>query len=155
MSVAATAAIEIHTCPQDVPSIPAWFTEVTLVARHLTQRGILDTLCDQVHLARGRAGEYEVIDFLAVLFGYAINGERTLEAFYERLQPFAIPFMALFERDRLPSRSALSRFLAALTEAPVEALRTLFLDELLARPLTHDKQTGGLVDPRREHLGGV
>ena len=54
--------------------------------------------------------------------------------------------MALFDRDRLPSRSALSRFLAALTEAPVEALRTLFLDDLLERPLTPDKQTGGLVD---------
>jgi hypothetical protein len=77
---------------------------------------------------------------------YAISGERTLEEFYQRLQPFAVPFMALFERDRLPSRSALSRFLAALTEAPVEALRTLFLDDLLARPLTPDKQTGGLVD---------
>ncbi|MFL5666535.1 MAG: hypothetical protein ACJ8BW_35080, partial [Ktedonobacteraceae bacterium] len=46
---------------------------------------------------------------------YAISGERTLEAFYERLQPFAVPFMALFERDQFPSRSALSRFLAALT----------------------------------------
>jgi hypothetical protein len=77
---------------------------------------------------------------------YAISGERTLEEFYQRLQPFAVPFMALFERDRLPSRSALSRFLAVLTEAPVEALRTLFLDDLLARPLTPDKQTGGLVD---------
>jgi hypothetical protein len=50
------------------------------------------------------------------------------------------------ERDRLPSRSALSRFLAALTEEPVEALRTIFLDDLLGRPLTHDQQTGGLVD---------
>jgi hypothetical protein len=50
------------------------------------------------------------------------------------------------ERNRLPSRSALSRFLAALTEELVEALRTLFLDDLLARPLTHDKQTAGLVD---------
>src|SRR4030088_2864699 len=67
---------------------------------------------------------------------YAISGERTLEEFYQRLQPFAIPFMALFGRDRLPSRSALSRFLAALTEAPVEALRTLFLDDLLSRSLT-------------------
>jgi hypothetical protein len=85
-------------------------------------------------------------DFLAVLFGYAISGERTLEEFYESLQPFAVPFMALFERDRLPCRSALSRFLAALTEEPVEALRALFLDDLLARPLTPDKQTGGLVD---------
>jgi hypothetical protein len=33
-----------------------------------------------------------------------------------------------------------------LTEVPVEALRTLFLDDLLERPLTPDKQTGGLVD---------
>ncbi len=60
--------------------------------------------------------------------------------------------MALFERDQLPARSPLSRFLATLTEAPVEALRTLFLDDLLSRPLSHDsqdageKQTGGLVD---------
>ena len=77
---------------------------------------------------------------------YAISGERTLEEFYQRLQPFAIPFMALFGRDQLPSRSALSRFLAALTEAPVEALRTLFLDDLLGRPLTPDKQTGSLLD---------
>jgi len=77
---------------------------------------------------------------------YAISGERTLEEFYERLQPFAVAFMALFERDRLPSRSALSRFLAALTETPVETLRTLFLDDLESRPLTHDKQTGSLAD---------
>ena len=36
--------------------------------------------------------------------------ERTLEEFYQRLQPFAIPFMALFDRDQLPARSTLSRF---------------------------------------------
>lgn len=95
---------------------------------------------------RRRFGHYEAIDFLAVLFGYAISGERTLEKFYQRLRPVAVPFMALFERDRLPSRSALSRFLAALTEEPVEALRTLFLDDRLRRPLTTDKQTGGLMD---------
>src|SRR5258707_2809725 len=54
--------------------------------------------------------------------------------------------MALFERDHLPARSTLSRFLAALTEAPVEALRTLFLDDLLSRPLSHEKEIGGLRD---------
>jgi hypothetical protein len=68
--------------------------------------------------------------------GYEILGERTLEAFYERLLPFAEPFMALFDRQRLPSRSALSRFLASFTPAAVEALRALFLEDLLARPLT-------------------
>ena len=122
------------------------FEEVVLIAAYLRKHDVLSKINEQVRFARRRFGRYEVIDFLAVLFGYAISGERTLEEFYERLQPFAVPFMALFERDRLPSRSALSRFLAALTEAPVEALRTLFLDDLLARPLTPDKQTGGLVD---------
>jgi hypothetical protein len=50
--------------------------------------------------------------------------------------------MALFGRDRLPARSTLSRFLAALTAEPVEALRTLFLADLLNRPLVPEKQTG-------------
>jgi hypothetical protein len=94
----------------------------------------------------GASGTTRSLTFLRCRSRYAISGERTLEAFYERLQPFAVPFMALFERDRLPSRSALSRFLAALTGAPVEALRTLFLDDLLSRPLSPDKQTGGLAD---------
>jgi len=57
---------------------------------------------------------YEVIDFLAVLLGYAMSGERTLEAFYERIEPWASAFMALFGRDRLPARATLSRFLASL-----------------------------------------
>ena len=50
------------------------------------------------------------------------------------------------DRNHLPARSTLSRFLAALTEAPVEALRTLFLDDLLSRPLSPEKQMGGLTD---------
>ena len=99
-----------------------------------------------MRLSRRRFGHYEVIDFLAVLFGYAISGERTLEAFYERLLPLAQPFMALFDRERLPSRSALSRFLASLTWEATEALRTLFLADLLARPLDKERHTGKLTD---------
>src|SRR6266699_3523268 len=71
-----------------------------------------------------------------------------LETFYERLQPFAKAFMALFGRDRLPARSTLSRFLAALDQAPVEALRALFFEDLVARPLEKKEQAGGLWDRR-------
>jgi hypothetical protein len=81
-----------------------------------------------------------------VLLGYAASGERTLEAFYQRLQPWAAAFMALFGRDRLPARATLSRFLASLDQAAVEALRTLFLQDLLARPLVKEEQPGGLWD---------
>jgi len=146
MTSIADGAVIIQTSSESVLSTPSWFGEVTLLARYLRKHDVLTKINEQVRFARRRFGRYEVIDFLAVLFGYAISGERTLEEFYESLQPFAVPFMALFDRAQLPARSTLSRFLAALTEAPVDALRTLFLDDLLSRPLSHDKQTGGLVD---------
>ena len=140
------STVIIQTFSHPVPSTPSWFGEVVLIIEHLRKQGVLSKLSERVRFSRRRFGHYEVIDFLAVLFGYAISGERTLEAFYQRLQPFAIPFMALFERDRLPGRSTLSRFLTALTQEPVEALRSLFLDDLLSRPLSKERQTGGLVD---------
>jgi hypothetical protein len=99
-----------------------------------------------VRFARRRFGRYEVIDFVAVLFGYAIRGERTLEAFSERLRPWASVFMALFGRERLPARSTLSCFLAALSPEPIEALRTLFLKDGLSRPLNKEEHMAGLWD---------
>ncbi len=146
MTSIANPVVRIQTSPQSVFSPPAWFGELTVMAHFLNQQGVLAAIAERVRFARRRFGRYEVIDFVAVLFGYALSGERTLEAFYERLRPFASAFMALFGRDRLPARSTLSRFLAALTEAPVEALRALFLDDLLARPLCKEEPLGGLVD---------
>jgi hypothetical protein len=146
LSALASSHVSIQTTASSVPSTPPWLGEVTLIVAYLCKQGILNKISERVHFARRRFGRYEVIDFLAVLFGYAISGERTLEAFYQRLRPFAVPFMTLFERDQLPSRSALSRFLAALTAEPVEALRTLFLDDLLSRPMVPERQTGGLMD---------
>ena len=149
MTSIADGSVRIQTSSESVPSTPGWLGEAVLIAAHLRQQRVLSKISAGVRFARRRFGHYEVIDFLAVLFGSAISGERTLEAFYERLQPFATPFMALFDGDQLPSRSALSRFLAALTAEAVEALRTLFLDDLESRPLSTDsnqKQPGGLVD---------
>jgi hypothetical protein len=90
--------------------------------------------------SRRRFGQYDLIDFVIVLLGYAVSRERTLEEYYERLQPIALAFMALFGRDRLPARSTLSRFLAALEQAPVEMLRTVFLEDLIARPLEKEEK---------------
>jgi len=146
MNSIADGSVIIQTSSQSVPSTPPWFGEVALLAQHLRKQDILSAIGERVRFARRRFGHYEVIDFVAVLFGYAISGERTLEAFYQRLHPFASAFMALFGRERLPARSTLSRFLASLTQPPVEALRTLFLEDLLARPLNKARQTGGLVD---------
>src|SRR5215467_7897365 len=135
----ADSSVTIQTSAHSVPAPPVWFGEVALLITHLRTQGVLDAISEQVRFARRRFGHFEVLDFVAVLFGYASSGERTLQAFYERLRPWASAFMALFGRDGLPSRSALSRFLAALTAEPVEALRTRFLSDLLARPLTTEE----------------
>jgi hypothetical protein len=110
------------------------------------RQGVFTLIEERVRFARRRFGHYDLIDFVAVLLGYATSGERTLEAFYERLQPFANAFMALFGREQLPHRSTLSRFLAALEQAPVEALRTVFLEDLVTRPLEKEEKAGGLWD---------
>jgi hypothetical protein len=97
-----------------------------MVAHYLRRLGLLERMAEQVRFARRRFGHYEVIDFVAVFMGYALSGEATVETFYDRLLPFAPPFMALFGRNRLPHCSTLSRFLAAIDQSTVEALRTLF-----------------------------
>src|SRR5260370_3888824 len=125
MTSIADRSVIIQTSAESVPSTPSWFGEVSLMTAHLRKQGVLIKIDEGVRFARRRFGHYEVIDFLAVLFGYAISGERTLQAFYTRLPPCAGPFIALFDRDRLPARLTLSRFLPALTDAPLEALRTL------------------------------
>jgi hypothetical protein len=103
----------IQTFPEPVPAVPAWFGEVTVIAQYLRHLGVRAAISERVRFARRRFGHYDVIDFVVVLLGYAISGERTLETFYECLHPFAAPFMVLFGRERLPHRSTLSRFLAA------------------------------------------
>jgi hypothetical protein len=135
----ANESVRIQTVAKAQPATPSWLGEVVLVACHLQKQGILNKIGERVRFARRRFGRYDVLDFLAVLFGYAISGERTLEAFYEVVLPFAVPFMALFGRASLPAASTLSRFLAALPAEPVEALRTFFLEDLLARRLSTEE----------------
>src|SRR5579883_1888802 len=127
------STVSIQITPPSLPSTPCWMGEVAAFAQVLSHTDILRRIEDQVRFARARFGQYDLIDFVVVLLGYAISGEPTLQAFYERLNPFAEAFMALFDRKQLPHRSTLSRFLAALDATPVEALRTLFQKDLLAR----------------------
>jgi hypothetical protein len=125
--------LTIQISPESVPATPSWFAEVAVFAQVFSSTGLWKAIEEQVRFTRARFGQYDLIDFVAVLIGYAVSGEPTLEAFYARLLPFAEVFMALFGRHRLPHRSTLSRFLAALDAATLEALRTLFQKDLLAR----------------------
>ena len=145
MSTDNPSSLSIQTSADPIASVPAWFGEVALIAHTLTRLGVLSNISERVRFARKRFGTFEVIDFVVMLIGYAISGEPTLKAYYERVQPFAPAFMALFGRSRLPHRATLSRFLAALDETSVEALRSVFLHDALAR-LGPEAGVGGLWD---------
>jgi hypothetical protein len=144
------ASVTIQVDPGSAPSPPAWLEEVATFAHILTHVGILSAITEQVHFARARFGLYETLDFVLVLLCYAISGEPTLKAFYERLAPFTQIYLLLFGRKQLPSRSTLSRFLAALDEPTVEALRREFQIDLLARkPLL--PTPAGMWDRQDQH----
>jgi len=141
--------VQIQVDPTNSPSTPPWFGEVAVVTHALQRHGILKAIEERVRFVRARMGKYELIDFVAMLIGYAVSGEPTLRAFCERVQPFASAFMALFGRADFPTPPTLSRYLAVLDQPCVEALRTLFLEDLLARS-PFGTPPGGLWD----RLGG-
>ncbi len=137
-------SFHIQASLTSVPSTPSWFGEVAVVAHAFKQFGLSKAI-EEVRFVRARMGKYEMIDFVAMLIGYAVSGERTLGAFSQRVRPFAEAFMALFGRSELPDPVTLSRYLAVLDQPCVEALRTLFLEDLLAR-FPFGTPPGGLWD---------
>ena len=89
MSSVADGSVQIQTSSDVQFATPSWLGEVALVASHLRKQGLLTKVSEHVRFARRRFGRYDVLDFRAVLFGYAISGERTLQDFYAAVQPFA------------------------------------------------------------------
>ena len=75
------SSVTIQTSAPSVPSAPPWFGEVTLLAQYCKHVGLLAPLAEKVRLARSRFGHDDTLACVAVLFGSAIGGERTLEAF--------------------------------------------------------------------------
>ena len=144
------ASVHIQIAPEAAPTPPCWFGEVAILAEILKTYGLVKLIETKVRFARARFDHYELIDFVAVLIGYALSGEPSLQAFYERLAPFSEVFMALFERNRLPHRRTLSRFLGALDQASVEALRSVFQEDLVART-PFGSPPGGLWDRQGQH----
>lgn len=45
--------IEVQTSPLDRPSVPGWFAEVVMIARHLATKGLLEAF------ARAGSASYE------------------------------------------------------------------------------------------------
>jgi hypothetical protein len=122
-----SAALQLSTSSAPEPTAPPWLTEAVVLLQAWWSRWLPLRLAEGVRVERGRAGVFEVVDFVLVLLSYAVSGAPTLHAFYGQAQPCAAVLMGAWARDGMPSRSALSRFLCAFSPVTVEALRAFFL----------------------------
>jgi len=62
--------VSVQITPGLSPSLPSWVGEVAAFAQVLTHAGILNAIQNQVCFVR--FGQYDLIDFSAVLIGYVL-----------------------------------------------------------------------------------
>ena len=77
MSTDNPSSVNIQADASPIPSVPAWFGEVALLAHTMTRLGLLSDISEHVRFTRKRFGKFEVVDFVVMLMGYAISGEPT------------------------------------------------------------------------------
>lgn len=121
-----SAALHLSSSSRTEPTAPPWLTEVLVLLQTWWSEWLPLPLVEHVRVPRGRAGTFVVVDFVLVLLAYASSRAPMLKAFYEQAQPVASVVMCAWGRTRMPSRSALSRFLKSVPPTAVEALRDFF-----------------------------
>jgi hypothetical protein len=112
------AGIELKAVEQANPVIPSWLGEILLMGEYWRMTGLLDRLQAQVKVHRGRMGQYDVCDFVLLLLAYAVSGLNTLKEFFEQLKCVKSIVMSVWQRQRCPVASTLSRFLRDIIQAP-------------------------------------
>jgi hypothetical protein len=142
--------VEIEALEEERLRVPKWFGEALLLGQYWLESGLVSHLEEEVPVARGRLGQYEVVDFVLLLNSYAISGERTLADFFKALAPVQEVLMGVWGRSQCPSASSLSQFLAAVKPEAVSRLRELFEADL-DRNSVRVKQGIGLFERVQDH----
>ena len=124
---------------------PRWFALAILVLGAVRDSPFGLALTHLLRVPRGRAGLYEPLDFALVLIAFAASEAVHLNDFYQQIPQVASALAALWDRQQLPSRAALSRFLAVLTDAHVRTVSAWLLDDLIAHG-ARGPHLGGLFD---------
>src|SRR5216683_1640639 len=94
MTTIAYSPVNIQTSALSVPSIPAWFGEITLMAHYLHHQGVLAAIEEQVRFARRRRAvrlcDQRRTDAGRLLRADGALGRHVHGALWTR--PFACPF---------------------------------------------------------------
>lgn len=120
----ATASARLETTSAQERSSPPWFAQLALIARWFEQRGMLAGIRDALHITR-RVDATAGLDVVLALLA-ALIGQRSIASAVDALVPMRAALPSLWARKSMPSRSAISRFLAALTTHELDNMQSLF-----------------------------
>jgi hypothetical protein len=113
--------IRFQVTTEGAPSPPSWMEELAAMAQVVHATGGSIAMEEHVPCARARCGTDDTMDGVFLLCADALSGEPPRIAFSDRLAPVTPEDLALCARTERPSRSALSRCVAALDEHTVDA----------------------------------
>jgi hypothetical protein len=127
-----TAPAEVGASAQTQLDAPPWFCRAAVMLQYLLQCGLGLPLLASFVVPRGRASDYDTGDFVLQLLAFACSNEPNIKAFYKASSPIRDALVALWSRRKQPSRSALGRFLRAVSGSALKPLQRFLLDDLLA-----------------------
>lgn len=119
-----TASARLETTSAQERTPPPWFAQLVVIARWFELRGMLEQINEALHLMR-RVDATAALDVVLPMLA-ALVGQSSISSAVDALEPVREPLPSLWERKRLPSRSAISRFLAALTAPALNRMHSLF-----------------------------
>src|SRR4051812_33530230 len=95
-----TSTTEIETTSEAAPTPPPWFAVALVVLRTVRASALWPALCEQMRVARGRAGPYIAVDFLLLLLTFAVSDAPHVKALFALLPPIAAVLPAVWDRIR-------------------------------------------------------
>jgi hypothetical protein len=139
-----TSTVRIETSAKSRKVPPPWMAQATVVLIAWQTWGLVDSLRG---LRWGRqCKRFQAVDLLLVLLLFSLSNERSVRAFYRHMGPHASLLAALWQRDRLPSRSAFVEMLATVDESFLEVVRPLFCP-IWSRAFQLQACTGSSIGP--------
>jgi hypothetical protein len=119
-----TATLLLETTSTTIHDPPSWFPELATLAQWFVHRQLLPLLDTTLRLVR-RVDATCPLDVVLLLLA-ALVAHASLQRACEQLGPVRHLLPALWARNYLASRPAVSRFLAALTVPVMDSMQTLF-----------------------------
>ena len=119
-----TVSMQLETTSEREQLPPPWFAELAVLVRWFGLHWVLIPLCSTLHLAR-RVDATAAVDVFLLMFAAHV-GNCALNQTHHALAPVARLLPQLWDREKLASSYAVSRFLKALDATTMDAMQSLF-----------------------------